>query len=75
MITATVLPVRTIVVRQGKVKSIITNTSDRRAHTALYVVREGKATGPTRPLTSAIWKQVRLLGADARPGTGTIVGV
>lgn len=72
VVTATVLPVRTIVVRGGSVLKITTNSPDRRAHTALYVVREGTESGPARPLTPRIWRDARTLARTARAGVGTI---
>lgn len=58
-ITATVLPVRTIVVRDGRVTQVHSNTSDLEGTRSLYQVRTGSIAGESVTLTDSVWLQAR----------------
>ena len=74
VVTAFVLPVRTIVVDSatGLVTEIWSNTTDRHARDSMYMVREDSLAGATRNLDAAIWKQVGSLLARSNRATGRI---
>ncbi len=72
-VTATVLPVVTIVVDDsGNVVELVVNTPERDTRGVLYVVRSGSASGPSVALDAATWADARSALADAHAGTGTI---
>lgn len=73
VVTAVVLPMRTIVVDQhGDVTAIWSNTDDLRPRESLYVVRTGSSTGATTDLTPAHWRQASALLAHAEHATGRV---
>jgi hypothetical protein len=75
-ITATVLPVVTIVVDEsGNVVELVTNTPRRDARGVLYVVRTGSTSGANVALDRATWADARSALAAAHAGTGTIWSV
>ncbi len=72
-VTATVLPVVTIVVDSGgDVTELVTNTSERDSRGVLYVVRTGNSNGEAATLDAATWADARAALAAAHEGTGTI---
>lgn len=71
-ITATVLPVRIIVVRYGFVSEIWSNTPDQRPGASLWIAREGSTAGAVVPVNASIWKQARSLLARSNRATGRI---
>lgn len=72
-VTATVLPVVIIVVdRSGDVTELVTNTEDRGAGDALFIVRRGSAGGEPASLDAATWADARAALRQAAAGTGRI---
>lgn len=72
-ITATVLPVVTIVVDgDHDVVELVANTPERDARGVLYVVRTGSSSAPTVALDAKTWASARTALAAAHVGTGTI---
>lgn len=72
-VTAVVLPVVTIVAKDGEVQEIWTNTDDRRPGQALFAVRE-ELGGPATELDAETWAAARAALLEARAGTGRIWG-
>jgi hypothetical protein len=72
VVTATVLPVRTIVVEDGRVTGVWSNTGDLRARESLYSVRDGSLDGPVTTLSPEVWAQARTLLARSNVATGRI---
>ena len=72
-VTATVLPVVTIVVdATGAIQEIVVNTPDRDPRGVLYVLRLDDLEGATVELDAATWAAARAALADAHAGSGTI---
>lgn len=72
-ITATVLPVVTIVVDEaGEVVELFTNADSRNARNVMYLVRRGAIDGDRVVLDAATWASARAALANAHEGTGTI---
>jgi hypothetical protein len=72
-VTATVLPVRTIVVSaNGTLKEIWSNTNDLDGRHSLYIVRVGTSSGSTTTLDSGLWAEVRAALRSADEPTGRV---
>jgi hypothetical protein len=71
-VTAVVLPVRTIIVKDGAVAEVWSNTPDPNGHNSLYMVREGSLEGSPGTLSAGLWRQARACLARAYADTGRI---
>lgn len=73
-VTAVVLPVVTLVVRDGRVAEAWTNTPDRDPLRMLFAVRQGSIDGQLVTPPRHAWADARRILARANAGTGRVAG-
>lgn len=71
-VTAVVLPVRTVVVVDGAVSEVWSNTRDRRPGMSLYTFRTGTTGGDPVAVTPELWAQLRAVMLRTNTALGQV---